>query len=75
MACIEDFRFEDKRIKIQEPADTSYSIGDVDGQTYLQINMYGSPYKQFKGKVSQVIQLDKNGAEKLIAILKQTFSL
>ena len=48
MARIEDFRFEDKQFKIQEPADTSYSVRVLNGQTYFQINMYGSPNKKLR---------------------------
>ena len=76
MARIVNFdKVDAKKVSIHKAVSASYSIGDVDGQTYLQISTCGTPERQFPGKVSQVIQLDKNSAEKLIEILKQTFSL
>ncbi|WP_207544456.1 hypothetical protein [Mycolicibacterium fortuitum] len=44
-----------------------------DGHTVLQLDTYGSPERKIKGKVSQSIQLDHDGAKELVKLIKGTF--
>lgn len=50
----------------------SHFVGN-DGQHYLQLNTYGSAQRQNRGKQSQTIQLDKDSARKLAALLRRYF--
>lgn len=43
------------------------------GQVYLQLSTYGSDDRQSEKKVSQTIQLDRDRAAELLAILRETF--
>jgi len=51
----------------------TYATFEVEGRRYLQIDTYGSNERVIPGKVSQSIQLDKNGARLLKRLLEQTF--
>ena len=73
MALIQSIEKEDKNFKKQEPVETTYSTGVICGEMLFQLNMYGSSNRQDKGKVSQVIQLNKESATELIQLLKTTF--
>lgn len=42
--------------RIHEAVEASYFAFVKDGQTYLQIDTYGSPNRKISGKVSQSIQ-------------------
>ena len=56
-------------------ASTSSVFKDNKGNTYFQIDTYGSPYREIKNKISQSVQLNESGARKLIEILKSEFSI
>lgn len=43
------------------------------GRRILQLDTYGSAKRAIPGKVSQSIQLDSEGAQQLISILRQVF--
>lgn len=47
----------------------------ADGNSYFQIDTYGSPERKLKGKKSQTIQLDEGAAKELISLLRTEFSL
>ncbi|HLP67423.1 MAG TPA: methionyl-tRNA formyltransferase [Rhizobium sp.] len=51
----------------------SYSAFGIDGKRIIQIDTYGSTDREFPGKKSQTIQLDREGAENLFLILKNEF--
>ncbi len=50
-----------------------YKTFVVDGQTYLQLDTYGSEERKIQGKVSQSIQLDVTSAAYLMGVLRRTF--
>lgn len=75
MAFIEKIEREEKKFRKQEAAETTYTIGIINGEKILQLNMYGSNHRQDIGKASQVIQFDRNSAEQLVLLLKTTFLL
>ena len=78
MAQIDINNFE-KKIKeknsIQGKINSSYSVFDINGEKYFQIDMYGSSDRQIPGKTSQTIQFDKNAAKKIIEILSKEFNI
>lgn len=53
----------------------TYSVFTGDGNKYFQIDTYGSPNRELKGKISQSIQLNKESAEELIKLLTDTFEI
>ena len=70
-------KFEDLEVERTQPqaeVEARYSIFEHEKRTYVQINTYGRPDRAIPGKVSQVIQLDRQGAEDLMAILKRAFA-
>lgn len=75
MAFIKSIEKENKNFRKQEAVETTYSIGIINGEMLFQLNMYGSNYRQDTGKVSQVVQIDKDSAKELIRLLKTTFLL
>jgi hypothetical protein len=78
MARIDAHYFE-RREKItpstHKVAFTSYCFPVCDGEKFFQIDMYGSPDREFQEKISQTIQFDKVMAKKLIDILKKEYSI
>lgn len=68
-------KIEKNKVSIHEEATSTYSTFIKNDEKYLQIDMYGSNDRIFRGKVSQVIQLDKENAIKLIELLKEEFSI
>lgn len=75
MAFIENIEKESKNIRRQEVAETTFSVGTIEDKRVFQLNMYGSSHRQDIGKVSQVIQFDKNSAIKLIELFQETFGI
>ena len=59
----------------QREAVARYFTFVEDGKKYFQINMYGSKERENPGSVSQNIQLNKDDAIQLIALLQKEFSL
>lgn len=47
-----------------------FSVGD---QTILQLDTYGTDERRFPNKVSQSIQLDREGAAVLSMLIRETF--
>lgn len=75
MALIENIEKENKDIRKQDPAYTTYSIGMIEDKKVFQLNMHGSTHRQDVGKVSQVIQFDQESAKKLIGLLIDIFGI
>lgn len=74
MALIKKFeKVELSRNRVHGPASGTYSVFSEGEQTYLQLDTYGSVHRQIKGKKSQSIQLDRESAQKLAALLHDTF--
>ena len=76
MALIRELKkLDGERYQLHEEVEAKYSVFQRDGRGFVQINTYGSTKREFPGKVSQSIQLDREGAEALVSILKKTFAL
>jgi hypothetical protein len=69
-------RIEKERNSVHKEVDTTYtSFTNNSGEKYFQIDTYGSSDRQFKGKISQSIQLNKRAAQELITVLKNEFKI
>lgn len=68
-------KVEKVRNLVQEEVEATYSVFDKDNKKYIQIDTYGREGRLFPGKVSQVIQLDKENAQELIVLLKKVFDI
>ncbi len=53
--------------------DGSYSIIELDGEKFLQIDTYGSKQRQDKGKTSQSLRFSQETIEQLLKIIKTNF--
>jgi hypothetical protein len=74
MALIERFEQRDAGSERRHGEVTcGYRWFDVRGKRILQLDTYGSDERQIPGKISQSIQLDKEGARELLAIVNRAF--
>lgn len=55
--------------------EATYTPFEADGEKYLQIDTYGSEARDIPGKKSQSVQLNKQSAVELVAILRREFDL
>jgi hypothetical protein len=46
---------------------------DVHGQTYIQLDTYGSKRRQIPGKKSQSLQLSPEAVKELLGIIRENF--
>lgn len=46
---------------------------EVEGERVVQLSTYGSAQRKIPGKTSQSIEVDRQGAEELIRILREAF--
>lgn len=76
MALVRKFdKLDSERTQLHEEVEARYSVFERDGKGFVQINTYGRPTREVPGKVSQVIQLDRQGAESLVSILRKAFAI
>ena len=68
-------RVEKEKTSVHEKVDTVYSVFEVNGEKYVQIETLGKAGREIPGKVSQVIQFDKNTAILITDLLKREFNL
>ena len=54
-----------QRPLLQAPMTAKLSVFDLDGETFLQIDGFGSATKQLKGKRSQSVRLGREAAMQL----------
>ena len=59
--------------KVHGDVECGSRVFSANGALYLQLDTYGSNERAIPGKVSQSIQLDRDGAEALAAILERAF--
>jgi hypothetical protein len=73
MARIENMMVaEMSRNSVHESVEATYAIFQTsDGETYLQVDTYGSPGRAIPGKKSQSIQFGPNGIAQLKQILEE----
>ena len=51
----------------------TYATFEIEGRRYLQLDTYGSSDRAFPGKISQSIQVDREGARALKRVLDRSF--
>ena len=72
-------RFERAELKRRTAHKTSvvckYGSVGIEPGKLIQLNTYGSDEREFPGKLSQTLQLDRGAAEQLVSILKHEFDL
>ncbi len=74
MALITDFtRLQKEQNRVHGVVECGYTVFDVGGARYLQLDTYGSLERQILGKVSQSIQLNAESAAQLKALIEKTF--
>ncbi len=59
--------------KVHRPTTCECSVFEDEGQRYVQLDTFGTDGRQFRGKISQSLQLDAQGAQELRAILDEAF--
>lgn len=55
--------------------DCGYKVGQAAGQRIIHFETYGSAEREVPGKSSQTFELDRDGAERLVKILREAFDL
>ena len=74
MALLRDFIPINKdRQRVHDIVECGYSLFSRDGQTYLQLDTYGSQERAIPGKTSQSLQLDRSAARQLKNLLEASF--
>jgi hypothetical protein len=74
MALIRRFeRIDMERNSLHKEIPAKFAIFKRDGRSFVQINMHGSEERLMPDKTSQTIQLDREGADALRAILDEAF--
>lgn len=66
-------RLEKQRVTIHSVARATYSVFEDEGKRYFQIDTYGRATRDLPEKISQTIQIDRQSAMALIALLAETF--
>ncbi len=66
-----------ERNQIHEEVDCTYTdfADSKSGDRFLQLDTFGRPGRDIPGKVSQTIQLGRDGAAQLKQIIEQVFGL
>lgn len=62
-----------ERNAVHGEVDCGWRIFTSEGQTYLQMDTYGSAERELTGKVSQSVQIDGRAAAELLDILRLAF--
>lgn len=70
MALINNITQEMRNARIHREVEATYNIVNSNGETYIQINTFGSDERIIKGKVSQSIQLSKEVIKEIYNILQ-----
>lgn len=74
MALVTNIQPIDKeRNTVHGPTHCSYTIFTRQGQTYLQLDTYGSATRKFKDKISQSIQFNVQSAKQLKRLIESAF--
>ena len=62
-----------KVTRLHDLTDCEYSVYEVEGRTFLQLDTLGSKERQDKGQPSQILQLDEEIARQLLSVLRSAF--
>lgn len=74
MALLRDFvKIHKNQNRVHDTVECGWTVFEKDGQTYLQLDTYGSSMRQIPGKISQSIQLDAQAAGELVGLIHSAF--
>jgi hypothetical protein len=74
MALVREFQqVGSDRNAVHKPVLCGWRAFEIDGQTILQLDTYGSDERQIPNKVSQSFQLDRAGAAIVLKLIHDTF--
>lgn len=62
-----------ERQRVHDPVECSVSVFSQGGKRYLQLDTYGRSERELPGKTSQALQFDRQGAERLLQHILETF--
>lgn len=68
-------RVDKTRNTVHEKVHASYTVFEVDGEKYVQLDTYGRSGKENPEKISQSVQFDLETAKYIADILKNEFGL
>jgi len=68
-------RLEKQRNTVHEEAHATYTVFEMDGEKYFQLDTYGRTDREFPEKISQSIQLNRDSARQLVRLLIETYDL
>ena len=68
-------KIEKDRVSVHTKVTTTYSVFDVKGEKYVQIDTYGKNDRAIPEKISQSIQFDRESAKFFVNLLINEFEL
>lgn len=68
-------RIEKERNSVHDKVSATYTVFEQDGAKYVQLDTYGRIGRENPEKISQSIQVDKETAELIVALLIKEFEL
>lgn len=76
LICVESFdRVHKTRNTVHRPTNAEFTVFEHDGTKYFQIDTFGTIDRAMPEKISQSMQISKEMAEKLVALLRHEFSI
>lgn len=68
-------RIEKQRNTVHDEVYSTYSVFELDGERYVQLDTYGRVGRENPEKLSQTIQLNRETAKFLVELLSSEFDL
>lgn len=68
-------KIEKQRNTVHEKVHTTYTVFEMNGERYFQMDTYGRIDRECPEKISQSIQLSKENAQFVVDLLVDTFEL
>ena len=68
-------RIEKQRNIVHDEVYSTYSVFEIDGERYVQLDTYGRVGRENPEKLSQTIQLNRDTAKFLVDLLSREFNL
>ncbi len=68
-------RIDKDRNSVHTKVHATYTVFEMDGEKYFQIDTYGKNEREMPEKISQTIQFDKESAKFIVELLKKEFDL
>jgi PBP1b-binding outer membrane lipoprotein LpoB len=72
MALINKITKETRNARLHNEVEATYNLVNKNGETYIQINTFGSDDRAIKGKVSQSIQFSQDVIKEIGQILSKS---